>query len=172
MTHSVTLAALNTMPPEQFVATLSGIYEHSPWVPERALPMRPFGSVDTLQQALKQIVEDAGDAAQLRLICAHPELAGKAAIRGELTAESTREQAGAGLDQCTTDEFVHLQKLNTDYNEKFGFPFILAIRGHDRHSIIATFAQRLANAPEVERRESLTQIHRIAALRLADLVSR
>jgi 2-oxo-4-hydroxy-4-carboxy-5-ureidoimidazoline decarboxylase len=116
-------------------------------------------------------IESAGRIAQLRLIRAHPELAGKAAVRGELTQESTREQSGAGLNQCSVTEFATLQRLNQAYNKKFGFPFIVAVRGHTRQSIIALFAQRLENSPEDEIRECLQQIYRIGMLRLADLVA-
>jgi 2-oxo-4-hydroxy-4-carboxy-5-ureidoimidazoline decarboxylase len=116
-------------------------------------------------------VDAAGEAPQLKLVRAHPELAGKAAVRGELTAESTREQAGAGLDQCSPEEFARLQSLNTRYNEKFGFPFILAVRGYDRHGIIDAFAKRVDNDHATELRASLEQIHRIAGFRLHDLIS-
>jgi 2-oxo-4-hydroxy-4-carboxy-5-ureidoimidazoline decarboxylase len=113
----------------------------------------------------------AADAeAQLALIRAHPELAGRAAIRGELTEASTREQRGAGLDQCSAEEYAELTRLNAEYNARFGFPFILAVRGHTRSSILANMAQRIANERAVEIATALTQIERIAALRLADLI--
>ncbi|MGE6495286.1 2-oxo-4-hydroxy-4-carboxy-5-ureidoimidazoline decarboxylase [Cupriavidus metallidurans] len=166
-----TIAQLNTMPEAEFIAVLGGIYEHSPWFAETAARKRPFANAAELASALRGAVDAAGQEAQLKLVRAHPELAGKAAVRGELTAESTREQAGAGLDQCTPEEFQRLQGLNEAYNRKFGFPFILAVRGYDRHGIIDAFARRLENAPEVELQTCINQIHRIAQFRLNDLVS-
>lgn len=166
-----TIAQLNTMPEAEFIAVLGGIYEHSPWFAETAAHKRPFANTAELASALRGAVDAAGQEAQLKLVRAHPELAGNAAVRGELTAESTREQAGAGLDQCTPEEFQRLQGLNEAYNRKFGFPFILAVRGYDRHGIIDAFARRLENAPEVELQTCINQIHRIAQFRLNDLVS-
>lgn len=117
-----TLEQLNAMSTDAFVAALSGIFEHSPWVAEAAAAARPFGSIDALHGTMKDAVEAAGDARQLALINAHPELAGKAAVRGELTAESTREQSGAGLDRCTQAEFDRLQQLNRAYREEIRLP--------------------------------------------------
>jgi len=158
-----------------FVKTLHGIYEHSPWIPERAAKLGPFANITALKQALQGVVTSAERAEQLGLIRAHPELAGKAAIAGELTAESTGEQAKAGLNLCTPEEFATLQKLNGDYNTKFGFPFILAVKGATgkgltRQQIIATFTRRLRNQPEDELREALRQIGRIAEMRINDLL--
>ncbi|QCX49104.1 2-oxo-4-hydroxy-4-carboxy-5-ureidoimidazoline decarboxylase [Ralstonia pseudosolanacearum] len=165
------LAQLNAMDTAQFVHTLGGIYEHSPWVAEQAAAQRPFASADALAAAMRRAVDGAGEGPQLELVRAHPELAGKAAVRGELTAESTREQAGAGLDQCSPEEFARLQALNARYHDKFGFPFILAVRGYDRHGIIDVFARRLENDRATELRASLEQIHRIAGFRLHDLMA-
>ena len=165
-----TLDQLNRMPADAFVAALGGIFEHSPWVAEAAARQRPFDSVDALHRAMVHAVETAGDARQLALIDAHPELAGKAAVRGELTAESTREQSGAGLDRCTQQEFDTLQRLNRAYRERFGFPFILAVRGYDRHGIIANFEARLHHSRADELRTSLDQIYRIARFRLDELI--
>jgi len=158
-----------------FVNTLHGIYEHSPWIPERAAKLGPFANITALKQALQGVVTGAERAEQLGLIRAHPELAGKAAIAGELTAESTGEQAKAGLNLCTPEEFATLQKLNGDYNAKFGFPFILAVKGATgkgltRQQIITTFTRRLRNQPEDELREALRQIGRIAEMRINDLL--
>jgi 2-oxo-4-hydroxy-4-carboxy-5-ureidoimidazoline decarboxylase len=165
-----TLDQINTMPPETFVTVLAGIFEHSPWVPEKAAQQRPFKDIDSLHAAMSRIVEQAGDEKQLALINAHPELAGKAAVRGELTAESTREQSGAGLNLCTQEEFDRLQTLNAQYRDKFGFPFILAVRGYDRHGIIANFEARVNHDRAEELRTSLDQIYRIAGFRLNDLI--
>jgi 2-oxo-4-hydroxy-4-carboxy-5-ureidoimidazoline decarboxylase len=115
-------------------------------------------------------IDAAGREAQLALIRAHPDLAGKAALAGELTQESTSEQKGAGLDALTKDEFARFHELNDAYKERFGFPFILAVRGHDKHSILAAFERRLEHSPEDEIAEALAQIARIGAFRLNDLI--
>ena len=156
---------------------LDGSYEHSPWIVERALPQRPFASLAQLKLALVQVVREAGTAQQRELIRAHPELAGKAMVSKTLTAESTNEQGKAGLTECTPAEFAHIQRLNADYNAKFGFPFILAVRGPrgtglSKAEIIATFERRLANHPDFELAECLRNIHRIAEMRLADKFGR
>jgi 2-oxo-4-hydroxy-4-carboxy-5-ureidoimidazoline decarboxylase len=166
-----TLAQLNAMSETAFVSALSGIFEHSPWVARAAAAQRPYPSVDALYRAMVDVVAGAGEAPQLALIYAHPELAGKAAVRGDLTAESMREQSGAGLSQCTQEEFDKLQCLNRAYREKFGFPFILAVRGHDRSEIIARFEVRVNNSRDEELRASLEQIYRIARFRIDDLVA-
>jgi len=172
---TVTLDILNQCSAEQFVDTLRGIYEHSPWIPERAAALRPFASLTALKLALLSVVR-AGTVDQQRdLIRAHPELAGKAAVAGALTKESTGEQAKAGLNLCSAEEFATLHRLNADYNAKFGFPFILAVKGPDgkgltRQAIIATFSRRLRNQLDDEFAENLRQIDRIAELRLNDLL--
>jgi N-carbamoyl-L-amino-acid hydrolase len=170
-----TLQDLNSCPAAAFVDTLRGIYEHSPWIPERAAAQRPFASIAALKFALQSVVANATVDEQLGLIRAHPELAGKAAIAGELTEESTHEQAKSGLNLCSAAEFGTLHQLNADYNLKFGFPFILAVKGPDGHgltrqSIIETFSRRLKNQRADEMAECLRQIHRIAELRLNDLL--
>ncbi|WP_020203009.1 MULTISPECIES: 2-oxo-4-hydroxy-4-carboxy-5-ureidoimidazoline decarboxylase [Cupriavidus] len=172
MSQTYTLGQLNALPAAGFVQVLGGIYEHSPWVAEAAAAKRPFADIATLADTMRAIVDGAGGEAQVRLVRAHPELAGKAAVRGELTAESTREQSGAGLDQCSAEEFERLQDLNRRYNARFGFPFILAVRGYDRAGIIGEFARRVGNEPAAELQTCINQIHRIAQFRLDDLVSR
>ncbi len=167
----ISLDELNSSSVADFTAALAGIFEHSPWIAERAAARRPFDSRLALQAAMMSVVEQASAAEQLALIRAHPELAGRAAVRKQLTAESMREQQGAGLDACTPEEFAQLQQLNTRYNEKFGFPFILAVRGYDRAGIIAAFAQRMDNAVDDERRVALAQIGRIAFFRINDTVA-
>jgi N-carbamoyl-L-amino-acid hydrolase len=169
----LTLEQLNTASQAEFAALLDGSYEHSPWIAESAWSRRPFRSVAQLQRAMVEVLNDAGRDAQLALIRAHPELAGKAMVSKSLTAESTHEQGKAGLADCTPEEFARIQQLNADYNAKFGWPFILAVRGPrgtglDRHQIIATFARRLDNAPDFEFAECLRNIHRVVELRLAD----
>ncbi|KMN82497.1 OHCU decarboxylase [Chromobacterium sp. LK11] len=168
---SLTLAQLNTLPTERFTAALGGIFEHSPWVAAQAAGLRPFASVADLHGCMRRQVEEAGVEAQLRLIRAHPELAGKAALHGEVTAESAAEQGGAGLDRCSPQELELLRRLNADYRARFGFPFILAVRGYQRADIIAEFQRRLAAEPAAERQACLQQIYRIAGLRLAELIA-
>jgi 2-oxo-4-hydroxy-4-carboxy-5-ureidoimidazoline decarboxylase len=170
-THPLTAVALSRMDQPAFVAALDGIFEHSPWVAQHAWSQRPFASSEALLGALVGSMQAAPRADQLALIRAHPELAGKLAVRGELTAESTREQAGAGLSACTPEEFALIHELNAAYNAKFGFPFIVAVRGLGRGDIIAAMTRRLGHAQEVEFGEALAQIARIAALRLAERVA-
>lgn len=169
----LTIEQLNAATPAEFVALLDGTYEHSPWIAERAAALRPFTSLAGLKHALVGVVRDAGTEPQLALIRAHPELAGKAMVSKTLTAESTSEQGRAGLTDCTPEEFARLQQLNADYNAKFGFPFILAVRGPrglglNRHQIIATFERRLHGTREFEFAECLRNIHRIAEIRLGE----
>ena len=164
------LAALNAADGADFVAALAGIFEHSPWVAERVLSQRPFVSVHDLHAAMCAAVQAEGPAAQLALIRAHPQLAGRAAIAGELTESSRGEQQGAGLDRCTPDEFAEITRLNGAYFERFGFPFILAVKGHTRQSILAAMRARVGARPEAEFAEALRQIERIAAFRLAAMM--
>jgi 2-oxo-4-hydroxy-4-carboxy-5-ureidoimidazoline decarboxylase len=171
MTSKLSLQHINTLDAAGFVKLLGGIFEHSAWVAEQVVAMRPFSSVAALHAAMVAQIEAVSRERQIALIRVHPELAGKAAVRGELTDESTREQSGAGLNQCTAEEFEKLQQLNAAYNAKFGFPFIVAVRGHTRHSIMALFEERLKNTPEVEMRECLNQIFKIGRLRLDDCLT-
>ena len=166
----IPLARLNAATREGFVGRLGGVFEHSPWVAERAYDRRPFATRDALHAAMVAAVEEAGPARRLDLLRAHPELAGRAAVRGELTEHSTREQSGSGLLECSPEEFARLQALNRAYGEKFGFPFIVAVRGLDRAAILAAFARRLENTREAEMAEALRQVARIAGFRLAGLV--
>jgi beta-ureidopropionase / N-carbamoyl-L-amino-acid hydrolase len=164
------LQALNTANEASFIAALGTIFEHSPWVAERVASQRPFRSRLHLHEAMWAAVLGATFKEQLALIRAHPELAGKAAIRGELTPESTREQKGAGLSACTPDEFARLQALNSAYRDKFGFPFVLAVRGHSPASVIAELERRVEHTADEERVCALDQIGRIGGFRLADLI--
>lgn len=170
---SLTLAQLNAAAPAAAVALLDGVYEHSPWIAQRALVQRPFRSLAHLKHALVQALAASTADEQIGLIRAHPELAGKAMVSKTLTAESTHEQSKAGLTDCTPEEFAKIQKLNADYNAKFGFPFILAVRGPRgtglaKREIIDTFERRLFNHPDFELGEALRNIHRIAEIRLDD----
>ncbi|MCY7316207.1 MAG: 2-oxo-4-hydroxy-4-carboxy-5-ureidoimidazoline decarboxylase [Rubrivivax sp.] len=173
----LTLEQLNAASAADFVALLDGTYEHSPWVAEAAAAARPFATLAALKLALVAAVRNAGVAAQERLIRAHPELAGKAMISRSLTAESDQEQTSAGLADCTPEEYARIQQLNAEYNARFGWPFILAVRGPNaardgaglsRADIINTFERRLAGPPDFERAEALRNIHRIAEIRLND----
>ncbi|WP_291590671.1 2-oxo-4-hydroxy-4-carboxy-5-ureidoimidazoline decarboxylase [Comamonas sp. UBA7528] len=170
---ALTLEQLNTASVAEAVALLDGLYEHSPWIAEAALAQRPFTSLAHLKHAMVQVLAQAGVQPQLDLIRAHPELAGKAMVAKSLTAESTNEQNKAGLTACTPEEFARIQQLNADYNARFGFPFILAVRGPrglglGKAEIIETFARRSLNLPDYERAEAIRNIHRIAEIRLND----
>ena len=170
---ALTLEQLNTASVAEAVALLDGLYEHSPWIAEAALAQRPFTSLAHLKHAMVQVLAQAGVQPQLDLIRAHPELAGKAMVAKSLTAESTNEQNKAGLTACTPEEFARIQQLNADYNARFGFPFILAVRGPrglglGKAEIIDTFARRSLNLPDYERAEAIRNIHRIAEIRLND----
>ncbi|MDZ7812466.1 MAG: 2-oxo-4-hydroxy-4-carboxy-5-ureidoimidazoline decarboxylase [Ideonella sp.] len=172
-TLTLTLTTLNEASAEAFAQHLNGIYEHSPWVGERAAALRPFASLHALKHTLVTVVRQAGREEQLALIRAHPELAGKAMVAKSLTAESTHEQSTAGLTHCSPEEFAHLQRLNADYNARFGWPFILAVRGPrglglSRQEIISTFERRLQGSAAFEFAEVLRNIHRIAEIRLND----
>ncbi|AMM23645.1 2-oxo-4-hydroxy-4-carboxy-5-ureidoimidazoline decarboxylase [Variovorax sp. PAMC 28711] len=170
---TLTLQQLNAATPTEAVALLDGIYEHSPWVAEAALASRPFRSLQHLKHAMAQAVTHATAAQQLSLIREHPELAGKQMEGHTLTAESTNEQSKAGLTNCTTEELTQIRRLNTTYGAKFGFPFILAVRGPrglglSKAEILATFERRIHHHPSFERGEALRNIHRIAEIRLND----
>ena len=166
----ISLTELNGATRETFVEHLGGLFEHSPWVAELAWDRRPFATREALHAAMVAAVEEAGTEQQLALLRAHPELAGRAAVRGEMTDHSTQEQGGSGLLNCSPEEFARLQELNRAYGEKFGFPFIVAVRGLDRAAIIEAFGRRLENSREAEMAEALRQIARITGLRIAGVV--
>jgi N-carbamoyl-L-amino-acid hydrolase len=170
---SLTIDQINSASHVEAIKLLDGIYEHSPWVAEQALAARPFKSLTDLKLQMAKALHAAGKEAQIKLIQAHPELAGKAMVSKSLTTESSNEQSKAGLTQCTPEEFAAIQQLNADYNSKFGFPFILAVRGPrglglNKQQIIETFSRRLHGHPEFERQECLRNINRIAEIRLND----
>ena len=169
----ITLEQLNSASREEAAQMLDGLYEHSPWIAEQALNERPFRSLNHLKHAMCEVLAHAGRDAQLGLIRAHPELAGKAMVSKTLTAESTNEQTQAGLTDCTPEEFAKIQQLNADYNTKFGWPFILAVRGprgvgYNKQQIIEAFERRLHGHPDFELAECLRNIHRIVEIRLND----
>ena len=170
---TLSLDQLNTASPQEAMQLLDGLYEHSPWIAEGALKHRPFVSWAHLKHCMTQVLKEAGRDLQVSLVRAHPELAGKAMVSKELTAESNNEQRKAGLTECTPAEFEKIQSLNAAYNQKFGWPFILAVRGPrglglNKHQIIATFERRLNGHPEFELQECLRNIHRIVEIRLND----
>jgi N-carbamoyl-L-amino-acid hydrolase len=168
-----TFEQLNSASAAEAALMLDGLYEHSPWIAQQALAQRPFASLAALKHAMVGVLATAPVEAQLALIRAHPELAGKAMESRTLTAESTNEQNKAGLTNCTPEELAHIRQLNADYLARFGFPFILAVRGPrgnglSKREIIATFERRLHHPVDFERGESLRNIHRIAEIRLND----
>ena len=169
----LTLDRINAAPRDAFVALLDGTFERSPWVAERAFARRPFATLAQLKRACFEVVGEAPREERLALLRAHPELAGKAMVSKSLTTESTSEQGTAGLAHCTAQEFAALQRLNAAYNERFGFPFMLAVRGPrgtglTRTQIIDAFERRLDNHPDFEFEEALRNVHRVAELRLGD----
>ena len=168
---SIPLAKLNALDASAFTQTLAQVFEHSPWIPERAAAARPFASVAQLHAALCAVLKAASAAEQLALIRAHPELAGRAAVRNELSPASAIEQKGAGLDRCSPEEFARLTAANAEYQARFGFPFIIAVKGLSRADILDALTERLHHEREQELACAIRQIERIAAFRLADLIS-
>lgn len=155
------------MDTHDFIARYAGIYEHSPWVAEGVAALATEADdVAQVAELMADCVDNATREKRLALIRAHPDLAGKAQVAGELTVDSTAEQASAGLDQCSPDEYERFQALNAAYREKFGFPFVMAVRGSSRGDILAAFEARLDNDYEFEFETALVEIHKIARLRL------
>ena len=166
----LSLNALNALPEADFVALLGEVFEHSPWVAHRAFAIKPFDSLVALHTAMVNVVSQASATEKLALLRAHPELAGKAAQRGELTSASTQEQLRAGLNALSPQEMQQITDLNTAYLQRHGFPFIVCVGQHTKASIFAVFAQRVANTPSVELHEALHQVAAIALLRLNALI--
>jgi urate oxidase len=171
MVTPLSLSTLNNGNQQRFVEALGALFEHSPWVAAEAWHKRPFANTDELHQALCHAMYDASIDRQLALLLAHPDLAGKAAVAHELTAASTSEQAGVGLDRLSPDEFARFTELNQAYRDRFGFPFIICVREHTKHSILANFAARLDHTRDEEITTALGEIAKIANLRLRDLVA-
>lgn len=165
------LAAVNGLDRAAFVALLGGVFEHAPWVAERAYAGRPFASVAALHDAMIGVVRSASPAERLAFLNGHPELAGAEARKRGMTGDSTAEQGSAGLDRLTLAEFDRFDRLNAAYREKFGFPFIIAVRGRGKAEILATFEARLAQNPEMELAIALAEIAAITRMRLDRLVS-
>ena len=168
---TTTLETLSATDRDGFVARLADIFEHSPWIPERAWAARPFTSIDALHAAMLAVLDAASDEEKLGLIRAHPELAGKEAAAGTLTTASTGEQRGAGLDQCSAEELARLRRLNAQYRERFGFPFVIAVKGLSRYQIMDAVEARLAHDRAGEFRACLTEIGKIARFRLEALLA-
>jgi 2-oxo-4-hydroxy-4-carboxy-5-ureidoimidazoline decarboxylase len=163
----MTMSELNLLDQSGFVAAVGWVFEHSPWVAERAFHARPFANLDAFYAALTEQVERATSAECLALFQAHPDLG----TRARLSGASSNEQAGAGLDSLTPAEFDQLQRLNSAYRARFGFPFLLAVRGSTKYDILRALQVRMENSPEDEFREALRQVYRIARFRLEGLIT-
>ncbi|NJK79279.1 MAG: 2-oxo-4-hydroxy-4-carboxy-5-ureidoimidazoline decarboxylase [Chloroflexaceae bacterium] len=170
MQTPVTLAALNALDKAAFVETIGFVFEDTPWIAAQVWQQRPFASLSDLYTALCRVMYEATPAQQLALICAHPDLAGRATQQGSLGTSSASEQATAGLDRLTPDEIEQFTRYNTAYRERFGFPFIICVRENKKAGILAGFAARLPNSRKQEIATALDEIARIAWLRLCDAV--
>ncbi len=163
----MTIAQLNGADKAEFVQAVGWIFEHSPWVAERAWPARPFADLHALHAAMTEQVECGTFAERLALLKAHPDLG----ARARLSPASSAEQAGAGLDSLSPSEFEQLQRLNAAYRIRFGFPFLLAVKGSTKHDILRALQARMEASPEDELREALRQVYRIARFRLEEIVT-
>jgi 2-oxo-4-hydroxy-4-carboxy-5-ureidoimidazoline decarboxylase len=168
----LTVDQLNRMATDAFTAILADVFEHSPWVAQAAAAMRPFASIDELHAAMVLVVAQSSAQSQLQLLRAHPELAGRAALAGELTASSTGEQARAGLNALQPEELARIMQLNQAYLLRHGFPFIVCVGRHTKQSIMETFEHRLACATTDETATALDEVALIARLRLQALLAR
>jgi 2-oxo-4-hydroxy-4-carboxy-5-ureidoimidazoline decarboxylase len=164
------VAEINSANEQGFVALIGHLFEHSPWVAAETWPQRPFRDAAHLHSALCATMRAAPRERQLALINAHPDLAGRLAQRRQLTTESTREQASAGLSTLGDAELARFQSLNTAYRERFGFPFIICARLNAKEAILRAMENRLTNPPEQEFQTALGEIEKIAHLRLKDVV--
>lgn len=162
---------LNAMPKAAFTAVLADIFEHSPWIAEGTAAARPFATVDALHHAMCAVMHQAGADAQLALLRAHPELAGKQAQDGALTASSAKEQSRAGLNALSADEMARITALNAAYALRHGFPFIVCVGQHSKASLFAEFERRAHTPRDLEWPEALRQVEAIARLRLQALIS-
>jgi OHCU decarboxylase len=162
----MTIDELNAMDQASFVAAIGWVFEHSPWVAERTWAARPFANLDVLNAAMAEQVECATPAECLELLLTHPDLG----TRARLSEASTNEQSGAGLDSLTPVEFEELQRLNAAYRARFGFPFLLAVKGSTKHDVLRALQARMEATPEDEYREALRQVYRIARFRLEGLI--
>jgi 2-oxo-4-hydroxy-4-carboxy-5-ureidoimidazoline decarboxylase len=167
-----TLGRLNALERDEFVRIVGPVFEHSPWIAEETWSKRPFATLERLHRALTETIQQSGEEKQLALIRAHPDLVGKLALAGQLTRESTNEQASAGLDQLKPHEIELFQKYNAAYQEKFGFPFVICARLNKKDAILNGFHVRLKNSRQQEIKTALEEIGKIARLRLEDILSR
>ena len=163
----MTLAELNATDRRAFVEAVGWAFEHSPWVAERAWERRPFTSVEALHETMSAIVASSTYEEQITLLRAHPDLG----ARARMSDASEREQSGAGLDALTSDESDRLRALNAAYREKFGFPFLYAVKGSTKHDILSALERRLPSTRDIEHQEALRQAYRIARFRLEDVIS-
>lgn len=166
----LSVQAINALDPDSFTSKFADVAENSPWVAQAAFVFAPFASRTALIEAFANALFEASEEAQLALIRAHPDLAGKAARSGEMAEASKAEQAGAGLNQLTEAEFARFTQLNEQYRAKFGFPFIFAVKGATKHQILEGFEARLPNSRPEEFAEALRQITRIFRFRLEVMV--
>ena len=167
----LTASDLNRMAASEFAAAFGDVAEHSPWVAERAAGARPFADRDAVAEAFAAALRGAAREEQLAVLRAHPDLAGRAVVAGELAEDSRREQAGAGLDRLTPKEFERFTALNAAYRERFGIPFIFAVKGATKEMILAAFEERIANGPEVEHENAIDNVCRIMRFRIEDRVA-
>ncbi len=170
MSSTFQLNELNATSPERFVSILGDIFEHSPWVAERVLPGRPFATITELHDAMTGVVAQSNDGEKLALLRAHPELAGREAQQGSLTAASAGEQKRAGLDALTRDELMRINELNATYRAQHGFPFIVCVGQHTKDTLMRNFDQRASSTTGVEMTVALQQVAAIARLRLDRLL--
>ena len=164
------IGAVNALDARAFAERFGDVAESSPWVAEAAFQSRPFADREGLVDAFVAAVRSAPCEMQIALLRAHPDLAGRAAVAGDIEAESRREQAGAGLDRLTAGEFTRFRDLNTRYRERFGFPFIYAVKGATKDAILAAFDVRIGNDAETERAAALSNVERILRFRIEDRV--
>lgn len=167
----ISCSRVNELSAEEFIAAFGDVAEHSPWVAEKAASSRPFADRRIMTEAFIDAVFEAGDPEKLALIRAHPDLAGRAAVMGEMAEDSKREQSGAGLDRLTEEEFARFTDLNDRYGQAFRFPFILAVKGVDKYGILKSFEERIDNDPEAEFANAIRQVAQIVAFRIEERVS-
>lgn len=168
--NSISIEDINNSDSTRFIELLGGIFEHSPWVAERSHESSPFESIADLHRKMSSQVRSATPGRQLDLLCQHPELAGREADAGSLTRASQQEQAGAGLNQCSPEELLRIKHLNQAYRDKFGFPFIIAVTGLDKHQIIAAMTDRLEHTVEDEFETAIAEVEKIGLIRLEALL--
>lgn len=166
----ISLDAVNAMDKATFVAAFGDVAEHAPWVAEEAAACRPFATREAMIDAFAAAVADADPERQKALLLAHPDLAGKAAVAGDLGEASRKEQTVAGLDRLTPAEFARFSEMNAAYRKRHGFPFIYAVRGATKQDVLAAFAQRLADRPEAEFGQAIAEVERIIQYRIEDRV--